>query len=381
MRYVYFASVPGQSSSKPGVSPQRSISSPNVLDDSWLFGLNPTVNELPAASVNLENAKGNTDSRAFHTVPNRRHADAGPKRCQLTAELFQDPGASGGVVGASGGPGLGLFQSSQGQYCLVGAASSPSPTAIVANPQFVPQSSQASQPQAAKHTQPVDSRHSPLPKRQGGLRTPVGAYSLVGIPEVAGQSPVLHTQTPVATATAVKSVLPKQNTGAHVEVKSNPNIGVPVQVTSGPNIGNPMAVKSNSETSVPVEVKRNSNVARPLEVKGTPIVEASYEIVGQRQPPSVLPYKPRNAGFPSLDCEKAAKEEKQKAVAETKFTPDASQRGQADGAPLEASDVAVAPGACVIPAKPYAANAVELTPVAWKVPAKSSAANYKETNV
>ena len=345
--------VPAQPSSKSGVSFPKSSSSPNVLDDSWLFGLKPTVSESPAASVHLENAKGNADSRAFHTVPNRRHADTGPKRCPLTAELFQDPGASGGVVGASGGPGSGLMQSTQSQYCLVGAASSPSLTAMKANPQFVAQSSQASQPQTAKHTQPVDGRHSPQPKKQGGLRTPVGTYSLVGIPEIAGQSPVLHTQTPVVTATAVKSVLP---TGAHVEVKSNPNIGVPVQVTSGPNIGNPVSVKSNSETSVPVEVKGNSNVARPVEVKGNPIVEASYEIVGQRQPPSVPPYKPRNAGFPSLDYEKGMKEEKQKAVAENKFTPDASQRGQADGAPLVASDVSVAPGACVIPAKPYAAK-------------------------
>ena len=322
-------------SSKPGVSPERSSSSPSVLDDSWLLGLNPTVNKSPAASVHLENAKGNADSRAFHTVPNRRHTDEGPKRCPLTAELFQEPGASGGAAGASGGRGLGLMQSSQGEYCLVGVASPPSPATMVANPQFVPLSSQASQPQKAKHTQPVDDRNSAQPKRQGGLRTPVGAYSLVGIPEVAGQSPVLHTPTPVATET----------TGAYMEVKSNLNIGVPVQVASGPNVGNPVPVKRNSETSIPVEVKGNSNVARAVEVKGNPIVEASYEIVGQRQPPSVLPYKPRNnAGVPNLDYEKGAKEEKQKTVAENNLTPDASHRGQADGAPLEASDVAVGPG-------------------------------------
>ena len=332
--------APVQSSSKPGVSPERSSSSPNVLDDSWLLGLNPTVNKSPAASVHLENAKGNADSRAFHTVPNRRHADDGPKRCPLTAELFQEPGASGGAAGASGGRGLGLMQSSQGEYCLVGAVSPPSPATMVANPQFLPPSSQASQPQKAKHTQLVDDRNSQQPKRQGGLRSPVGAYSLVGIPVVAGQSPVLHTPTPVATKT----------TGAYVEVKSDPNISdpiiaVPVQVTSGPNIGNPVPVKRNSETSIPVEVKGNSNVARPVEVKGNPIVEASYEIVGQRQPPSVLPYKPRNAGFRNLDYEKGAKEEKQKTVAENKLAPDAFHRGQADGAPLEASDGTVRPGA------------------------------------
>ena len=331
--------VPVQSTSKPGVSVQRSSSSPNVLDDSWLFGVKPTVNNSPAAIVHLENAKGNADSRSSHTLPNRIHADSGPKRCPLTAELFQEPGASGGG-GASGGSGSGLMQSLQGQYCLVGALSPPSPTRVVANPQFVPQSTQGSQPRKPKHTQAVEGRISPQPKRQGDHRTPVGAYSLVGIPEVAGPSPVLHTQSPVVTPTAVKSVPPKENTGIPVEVKSNPNIGVPVQMKGNPTIGCPVQVKSNPGTSVPVEVKRN------------PIVEPSYEIVGQRQlpakgvlPPSVPPYKPRNAGLASSDAEKGAKEEQQKTVSENKSTPEVSPRGQADGALLEASDVAAGPGA------------------------------------
>ena len=330
-----------QSASQPGVSAKRSISAPHVLDDSWLLGLKPTVNNLPVP----ENTKGNADSRAFHTVPNRIHADSGPKRCPLTAELFEEPGASGGVGASGGGRGLGLMQSSQGQYCLVGATSRPSTTTVVANPQIVPQSSQASQLQKPKHTQPVEGRNSPQPKKQGDHRTPVGAYSLVGIPEVAGQSPVLHTQSPVATHTAAKSVLAKENTGVPVEVKSNTNICNPVQVTSGPNIGNPVPVKSNPNEG-------HSNIGCPVESKGNPIVEASYEIVGQRQlpakgvsPPSVLPYKPRNACLAGLDSEKGAKEEKRKTVTENNFTPDVSHRGQADGAPLEDSDVAARPGA------------------------------------
>ena len=317
--------VPVQSTAKPGGSPQRSTSSPNVLDDSWLFGLKPTENTSPAAGVHPENAKGNADSRPFHTLPNRIHADSGPKRCPLTADMFQEPGSSSGG-GATGGSGLGL-QSSKGQYYLVGATSPPSP----GNLQFAPQSTQGSQPQKPKHTQPVEGRNSAQPKRQGDHWTPVGAYSLVGIPEVAGQSPILHTQSPVVTPTAVKNVPPKENT---VEVKSNPNM----QAKANANIGNPVQVKSNPDTSAPVEIK------------GNPIIETSYEIVGQRQlpakgvvPPSVPPYKPRDARLASLDSEKRTKEGKEKTVAENKYTPD---RGQADGAMLEASDVvAVKPGA------------------------------------
>lgn len=320
--------VPVQSTAKPGVSPQISTSSPNVLDDSWLFGLKPTENTSPAAGVHIENAKGNADSRPFHTLPNRIHADSGPKRCPLTADMFQEPGASSGG-GATGGSGLGL-QSSKGEYYLVGATSPPSP----ANLQFAPQSTQGSQPQKPKHTHPLEGRNSAQPKGQGDHRTSVGAFSLVGIPEVAGQSPVLHTQSPVVTPTAVKNVPPKENT---VEVKSNPNI----QAKGNANIGNPVQVKGNPNTSVPVEIK------------GNPIIETSYEIVGQRQlpakgvvPPSVPPYKPRDAGFASLDPEKRAKEGKEKTVAENKYTPDVSVRGQADGAMVEASDVvAVKPGA------------------------------------
>lgn len=352
--------MPVQSASKPGVSAPRSTSSPNVLDDSRLLGLKPTVNNSPAAGVQLANAKGNADSRAFHTVPNRIRADPGPKRCPLLAEQFQDPGASGGSGGgASGGSDLGLIQSSQGQYFLVGATSPPSPTTTVVTPQFVPQSFQGSQPQKPKHSKPVEGRTSPQPKKPGDQRTPVGAYSLVGMPEVAGQSPVLHTQSPVATPTSVKSVLPKENAGIPVEMKSNPNVGIDVQVTSVPYIGHPVPVKSNPETSVPVEVKGHSNIGYLVEVKGNPIVEASYEIVGQRQlpakgvlPPSVPPYKPRNAGLACLDSEKGAKEEKQKTAAENRFTSDVSHRGPADGAPLEDSDVAAGPGALVIPVKP-----------------------------
>ena len=80
---------------------------------------------------------------------------------------------------------------------------------VVATPQFVLQSLQGSQPLKPKHTQPMEGRNSPQPKKLGDHRLPVGAYSLVGIPEAARQSPILHTQGPVATPTSVKSVLTK----------------------------------------------------------------------------------------------------------------------------------------------------------------------------
>jgi len=345
--------VPVQSTSKPGVSAQRSTSSPNVRDDAWLLGLKSTaVDNSLAASLQLETAKRNADSRAFHTVPNRIHADSGPKRCPLSADLFQEPGAAGGSAGgASGGSGLGLIQSSQGQYCLVGATSPPLPTTVVATPQSVPQSFQGSQPQKPKHTQPVEDRNTSQPIRLGDHRTPVGAYCLVGIPEVAGQSPVLHTHGPVAAPTSVKSVLPKESTSIPVEMKSNLNVGMPVQVTSSSSIGNPVPVKSNPESSVAVEDKGHSKIGDPVEVKGNPIVESSYEIVGQRQlpskgvlPPLVIPYKPRNAGITSLDSEKGLKGEKQNTAVENKLNPGVSHRGQADGAPLENSDAAAAQG-------------------------------------
>ena len=80
---------------------------------------------------------------------------------------------------------------------------------VVATPQFVLQSLQRSQPLKPKHTQPMEGRNLPQLKKVGDHRTPVGAYSLVGIPEAARQSPILHTQGPITIPTSVKSVLPK----------------------------------------------------------------------------------------------------------------------------------------------------------------------------
>ena len=149
----------------------------------------------------------------------------------------------------------------------------------------------------------------------------------MGIPEVPGQSPVLFSQSTASTPATVKSDPSKTNAGSPVESKANPITVVPV------------------------------------EIKGSPIVEPSYELVGHWQqptkkvsPPAVRPYKPRNAGPANLDTTKGAKEEargspllpnkvdKQKPVAESETIPDASQRGQGDGAPKDASNVTVAPG-------------------------------------
>ena len=291
-----------------------------------MFGPPPAISNSPPG--HRDSSKENADSRAFHTVPNRKHADSGPKRCPLTAELFQDPGASGGGAVAAGGGGFGVMQPSQGQYYLVGAGGSTSPPKMMAKPQFVPQHNQGSQLQ--KQRLPVEGSNPPQPKKQGDQsksRSPVGAYSLVGIPEVPGQAPVLFSQSTVSTPVTVKSDPAKTNAESPVESKAKPISGVPV------------------------------------EIKGTPIVEPSYELVGHWQqptkkvsPPSVRPYKPGNAGLGNLDATKGAKEEargspllpnkvdKQKPVAESETIPDASQRGQGDGALHDASNVTVAPG-------------------------------------
>ena len=314
----------------PGLSSLRSNSSPNVLDDSWLFGPQSTVTTT-APGLHPGSSKENADNRAFHTLPNRMHTDSGPKRCPLTAEVFQDPGASrgaasAGAAGAAGAAGgFGVMQPSQGQYCLVGATSPSSPPKVLSNPQVVPQINQISQLQ--KQRLPVEGRNSPQPMKQGDqpkARALVGAYSLVGIPEVPGQSPVLYPQSTVPTLATVKSDPTKANAAIPVEVKAKP-------ITGG-----------------------------PVEVKGGPIVVPSYELAGQwpqpakkESPPVVLPYKPRPH---SMDVTKAAKEEargsqlllhkvdKQMPVAESQTTPDVSLRGHGDGAPLDGKDVTVAPG-------------------------------------
>ncbi|KAJ7360009.1 hypothetical protein OS493_019096 [Desmophyllum pertusum] len=374
-----------------GFSSHRSASSPNVLDDSWLFNsscLHPTVDNLPQG-VPPGNVKEHAESRGFHTLPNRMHPDSGPKRCPLTAEAFQEPGASGG---GGGGGGLGVMHSTPGQYYLVGAVNPPSqsPPKTMVNPQVVPQPNQGSQLQKQRPA-------APQPKRQGDQpkpRTPVGAYSLVGIPEAGG--PILHAPSPVSTPATVKSENSKESTGVPVEVKvmsitglpaeskgkpttggpvevkgklnasvpvevkGKPNAGVPVEVKGKSTTGIPVEVKGKPNAGVPVEIKGKPNTGVPVEVKGKPIAEPSYELVGQWQqagkkvsPPSVQPYKPRNVGSP--DGTTGANREphssqlllhnvdKQNAVAKSKSTPDISLRSQGDGEPQTVNDVTVAP--------------------------------------
>ncbi|KAL9960413.1 hypothetical protein ACROYT_G033865 [Oculina patagonica] len=390
---------------RPGSAPHRSNSSPNVLDDSWLFGLQPTVNSSPPG-VHPGGSKENADSRAFHTLPNRMHPDSGPKRCPLTADVFQDPGVSSsaaGAAGGGGGSGFGVMQSSQGQYCLVGAVSPSSPPKVMTTPQFVPQPNQGSQLQ--KQKPPVEGHNSSQPKRQGDRpksRTPVGAYSLVGIPEVSGQSPVFYTQGTVSTPATVKSDPIKANAGVTVEVNSMPNTGNAVEIKGSP-IAEPSSYELVGQWPQPAKVTppsvhpytpgppnmdakkaaKDGSVGQwPQPAKVTPPSVHPYkpgpanmdakkaakdELIGQWpqpakrvSPPSVQPYKP---GLSNMDVKKAVKEEahaspllphkadKQKPVAGSEAPLDVSLRRQGDGAPLDTSDVTVAPDlyASVVP--------------------------------
>lgn len=289
------------------------------------------------------------------------HPDSGPKRCPLTAEVFQDPRVNSIAAAGGSGGGFGVMQSSPGQYCLVGAVSPPSPPKVTMTPQFVPQPNLGSQPQ--KQKLPVEGRNSPHPKRQDDQpksRTPVGAYSLVGIPELPGQSPVLHTQSTVSTPATVKSDPIKANASTIVEVKSMPNTGNAVETKGSLNaepsyelVGQwPQPAKKVSPPAVHPYKPDLSN----MDAKNA----AKDELVGQWpqpakkvSPPTVQPYKP---GLSNMDVKKATKEDayssplllhkedKQKPVAGSEPTPDASLRSQGDGAPQDTSDVTVAPG-------------------------------------
>ena len=192
-----------------------------------------------------QNTKNTPDSKAFHTVPNRLKPASGPKRCPLTAEAFEDPHTN-----TEGG--LKAMQSptkASGSYHLIGEISPPSPPKVV-GPALTEQSSLGAGPQMMKPTDKAHPIHSTPPIKQGEkskMRKPVGAYTLVGIPEAPGQTPVL--------------VEPVPKTGP-----SNQKAGVSVQVIATPG--------------APSEVK--GKPGDPVEVKGKPIAEPSYELVGQQ---------------------------------------------------------------------------------------------------
>ena len=377
-----FLSLSVKPSFPAGFSPLRSASSPNVLDDSWMLGgscLQPTVRNSPQG-VRQENVKENMDKKGFNTVPNRMHADSGPKRCPLTEELFQDPGVSAGGDGGTGG--FEVKNSQSGQYCLLGVASPPSPSKVMASPQFGAQPNIGLQLQKQKSAD--EDRNSPHPQpqpqpqpppqpqsqqrkqnEQSKARSPVGAYALVGIPEIGSKDtkPI-----PVAIPAPYKSDHPKGNTVIPVKDKGS---GFPVEAIEKP-IAEPsyelvgqwqapgkMVSPPPMQQHKPENTSLDKGSGCPVEVKEKPIAEPSYELVGQWQapgkmvsPPPMQQHKPENT---SLDVKKDTKGEihrspllnrvdKQHLVAKSNSTPDISLRGQADGEAHPVLDATVGPG-------------------------------------
>ena len=280
----YFLSFSVKSQSPPGVTQQRASSSPNVFDDMFLLsdrGLKPQV---------MQPQKSNSDSRGFHTVPNRQKVSSGPKRCPLTAEVFENPHES--VEGA-----FKVVQSpteSSGQYSLIGAVNNQSPPKATHNLALVPHPNAGT---GIPITQPRKQGEKPK------TRAPVGAYSLVGIPE-AGSQMLIHVESIPPKA---KSDLKKESNGSAVEAK---NMGLPVQAKN---------------TGLPAEVKSSG-----------PIAEPSYELVGQW----AQPVKEITSPGMQVDASKGAKGlvqssppkvDKKRTSVESDGSPDVFLRGQGDG--------------------------------------------------
>ena len=272
---------------------------------------------LQHQATGLENTKKVADSKGFHTVPNRLKPTPGPKRCPVTPDLFEDPRASVG----GGFKGMTSPTEAYGQYSLVGAISPPSPPKVSLTP--VAQSNPGA---GLQMTTPREKGQHPSPPRKQAdkpskARSPVGAYSLVGIPETGSQMPVV-----------VGTVPGKLNTAAPVEVKAKPV--VPVDIKGKPG--------------VPVDVKSKPGI--PVEVKGKPTAEPSYELVGQWQqpvrkvsPPTPSTDNPKSAGIRNVEANKDVKGElqgsphfrpkviKEKGSDKSDVIPGIFLRGQGDG--------------------------------------------------
>ena len=246
-------------------------------------------------SMQPQNTKTTPDSKAFHTVPNRLKPASGPKRCPLTTGAFDDPRAKreGGFKAVQSPA------DASGLYHLVGEINPPSPPKVV-SPTFSEQSNLGTGAQVMKPADRAHPVHSSAPAKQGEkskMRKPVGAYTLVGIPEAPGQMPTLGEPVPKTGPSKQKSGDPVQvlgTPGVSSEVKGKPGViatsGVPPEVKGKPGViampGVPSEVKGKPSViatpGVPSEVK--GKLVDPVEAKGKPIVESSYELVGQQWP-------------------------------------------------------------------------------------------------
>lgn len=261
---------------------------------------------LGGSGLQPEKNKNVADSKGFHTVPNRLKALAGPKRCPLTADVFEVPlvkQGSGCKVGDSP-------TEPSGQYSLVGATSPSSPPkppnlAAGAGPQM---------------TRPFDlTLTSVQPKKQGEkskVRAPVGAYSLVGIPETTKQTTTLGKQT------AGGCVEVRGKTGDSSDIQGKPSVEPSYELV-GEQWQQPGKKVSPTTPSVPTGNVNNPTYSTvkpgiPVEVNGGPTVEPSYELVGQQwqQPVHISPAPPapygqasdaRSNGVPHTEAKRGVK--------------------------------------------------------------------------
>ena len=287
---LVFSSFTVKSSSPPGISTKRSSSTPNVLDDMFLFGDSGFQPRL----LQPQNTKNTPDSKAFHTVPNRLKPASGPKRCPLTAEAFEDPHTNTeGNFKAVQSP-----TKASGSYHLIGEISPPSPPKVV-SPALTEQSNLGAGPQMMKPADKAHPIHSTPPVKQGErskMRKPVGAYTLVGIPEAPGQMPVLVEPVPMTGPSNQKAGVPAQVI-ATSEVKGKP--GYPVEVKGKPIVESSYAlvgqqwqqpgkkVSPPPQSVHPGSVQSASSssvrpVGSPVEVTGNTAAEPSYEVFGQQ---------------------------------------------------------------------------------------------------
>ena len=156
------------------------------------------------------------DSKAFRTVPNRVKPSSGPKRCPLTENFFDDFSTSTEKRDQN----VKSPSNSTGDYCLVGAASPTSQT-DVENPGFFAQFDQIVASQKSNPSDKSLQNQADKSKR----RPSQGSYCLVGIPGSGNQAPVVVQSTPNTDHNKQSSSVTVKGTGKPVVEPSYEIIG------------------------------------------------------------------------------------------------------------------------------------------------------------
>lgn len=186
------------------------------------------------------------DSKAFRTVPNRVKPSSGPKRCPLTENSFDDFSTSTEKRDRN----VQSPTKSMGDYSLVGAASPPSQT-DVENPAFFAQFDQI----AASQKSNISDKSLQKQAEKSKGRPSVGSYCLVGIPGSGNQAPIVVQSTPNTDHNKQSSSVTVKDTGKPVVESSYELIG---QSRRQPEKTSPkrQAAGSAESNGDPVEVKR-----------------------------------------------------------------------------------------------------------------------------